>query len=405
MGKTLFTAVTIGLLVACGGGPASKTPEGSLSRANLQRTGAYASEPVRQMSELNWKVNLGGIIATSPAISKGLIFIGGAIEQSETGFVCAVDASTGEVVWKFETPGMVISSPAVSDGNVYFGCVDGSVYALDAEKGTQIWKSPTGGSIFFSAPAVAHGMVYISSTSDSLFALDARTGEKKWGLSCPSDADSFSSPAVDGETVYYADYAGNLRAVDAQSGEERWALQLDGSMAGSIALSARIVFLSADEDLYAVGLTRREEGELGYVMWEFEAESDLGSPAIANEIVCVSSAVAQVWNPPYPGAAPTPWSKWESIPSYLFAIGIHTGQELWRFELAKKSNTGIRGYTPSIAGDVVYCGSREYLYALDLQTGELLWKLKTEGTVFSGPAIYEKVVYFGDLSGWLYAVR
>ena len=404
MGKTLSTAIVIGLLVACGGGPASKAPEGSLWRANLHRTGAYSSEPVRQMSELKWKVNLGGMILTSPAISKGLIFVGGATDQSEAGFFCAVDAGTGEVAWKFETPGNVFSTPAISDGNVYFGCVDGNVYALDVKKGTQIWKSPTGGSIVGSSPGVAHGMVYISSTSDSLLALDARTGEKKWSLSCSSDDDSFSSPAVDGETVYYADYDGNLRAVDAQFGEERWALQLDGSVAGSIALSERIMILPANENLYAVGLTRRDEGELGYVMWEFEAEGNLGCPAIANEIVCVSSTVAKVWTPPYPGAAPTPWSKWESIPSYLLAIGTRTGQEIWRFELGHESDPDIR-FIPSIAGDVIYCGSQEYLYALDLQTGELLWKFKTEGPLFAGPAIYEKVVYFGDLEGWLYAVR
>jgi len=400
MGKTLSTAIAIGLLVACGGGPASKTPEGSLWRANLQRTGAYASEPVRQMSELKWKVNLGGMIATSPAISKGLIFVGGATDQSEACcFLCAVDASTGEVIWKFETPRLVFSSPAVSDGNVYFGCVDGSVYALDAQKGTQIWKSPTGGSIVGSAPAVAHGMVYISSTSDSLFALDARTGEKKWSLGCPSDDDSFSSPVVDGETIYYADYAGNLRAVDAQSGEQRWTLQLDGSVAGSIALSAGIFILPTDENLYAVGLTRREEGEVGYVMWEFEAEGDLVCPAIANEIVCISSTSENVWRPDF--------LRWQRIPSYLLAIGARTGQEIWRFELGlgKEERYMDMAFTPSIAGDVIYCGSWEYLYALDLHTGELLWKLKTEGPLFAGPAIYEKVVYFGDLSGWLYAVR
>lgn len=396
MDRKLLAMIIIGLLVAGGGGPASKAPEGSLWRANLHRTGAYASEPVRQMSELKWKINLGGMIATSPAISKGLIFVGGATDQSEAGFFCAVDAGTGEVVWRFEPPGNVFSTPAVSDGNVYFGCVDGNVYALDAKKGTQIWKSPTGGSIVGSSPGVAHGMVYISNTIDSFLALDARTGEKRWRLSCPSDDDSFSSPAVDGETVYYADYDVNLRTMDAQFGEERWALQLDGSAAGSIALSDGIVILPADENLYAVGLTSRDEGELGYVMWEFRAEGNLGCPAIANEIICISSASNNVWRPDF--------LRWQRIPSYLLAVGARTGQEIWRFELGQESDLDI-GLTPSIAGDVIYCGSQEYLYALDLQTGELLWKLKTEGMVFGGPAISDGVVYFGDFAGWLYAVR
>jgi outer membrane protein assembly factor BamB len=55
----------------------------------------------------------------------------------------------------------VDSSPAVVGGKVYVGSEDNSVYCLDVDTGSKIWKYKTGGCVW-SSPAVADGKVYIS---------------------------------------------------------------------------------------------------------------------------------------------------------------------------------------------------------------------------------------------------
>jgi eukaryotic-like serine/threonine-protein kinase len=59
-----------------------------------------------------------------------------------------------------------------------------------------------------------------------------------------------------------------------------------------------------------------------------------------------------------------------------------------------------------VGDGVVYVGSSNtYLYALDTNGGELKWRFKTEGGVFSTPAVAEGVVYVGSNDGYLYAVE
>src|SRR5258708_3777548 len=61
----------------------------------------------------------------------------------------------------------------------------------------------------------------------------------------------------------------------------------------------------------------------------------------------------------------------------------------------------------AIAAGSVYVGVESGdLLAIDLQTGKLRWKYRTqEGIGESSPAVHEGVVYIGDLSGLLHAVR
>jgi len=41
---------------------------------------------------------------------------------------------------------------------------------------------------------------------------------------------------------------------------------------------------------------------------------------------------------------------------------------------------------------------------LDAQNGDIVWRSPTEGWVWSGPALYEGRLYFGDLTGHFYAL-
>lgn len=62
--------------------------------------------------------------------------------------------------------------------------------------------------------------------------------------------------------------------------------------------------------------------------------------------------------------------------------------------------------SPAIAGGTVFVGSADnYLYAVDQRTGQQKWKFQTTGPVNSSPAVADETVYFTSFDGGFYAVE
>ncbi len=76
-----------------------------------------------------------------PAVVGGRVFVG-----ADTGFVYALQATTGCIYWSFRADAGVRTAISLGEGNsthrwlAYFGDVKGNVYAVDAESGAQVWK-------------------------------------------------------------------------------------------------------------------------------------------------------------------------------------------------------------------------------------------------------------------------
>ncbi|HEY4326659.1 MAG TPA: PQQ-binding-like beta-propeller repeat protein [Mucilaginibacter sp.] len=77
------------------------------------------------------------------------------------------------------------------------------------------------------------------------------------------------------------------------------------------------------------------------------------------------------------------------------------GSLKWKF----KSNGKIFS-SPAISNGIVYIGSEDSnLYAIDQKTGKQLWKFTTGGAVNSSPAVYNNMVCFGSFDGNYYAIN
>jgi uncharacterized repeat protein (TIGR01451 family) len=129
-------------------------------RDNMQRWNPY--ETVLGVSnvgslQLKWKnppIGAAGLaFESSPAVVNGVIYFG------DGGSVYALNASTGAQLWSYFAEG-VQSSPAVVNGVIYFGSDNGAVYALNANTGALRWSYMTDGPVQ-SSPAVVNGVVYI----------------------------------------------------------------------------------------------------------------------------------------------------------------------------------------------------------------------------------------------------
>jgi len=118
-------------------------------------------------------------ITSSPTIYKDRVYFG----SGEKKAYC-IDCKTGELIWEFKTEesewmkeyatgeDRIISTPAAAYDMVYFGSWNNTIYALDADTGSEIWTFLTGDKTI-SSPAVADGMVYLGCMDGHFYCFDS----------------------------------------------------------------------------------------------------------------------------------------------------------------------------------------------------------------------------------------
>ena len=115
-----------------------------------------------------------------------------------------LDLADGSRHWTFDTGRSNMSNPAVDPegGIVYTGSDSGYVWALDAESGEQLWRADVGGRVI-GALTLTGETVLAGSYDTHLYALDAATGERRWRVENRGRVTSGALP-LDGR-IYYAE--------------------------------------------------------------------------------------------------------------------------------------------------------------------------------------------------------
>ncbi|HEV8291624.1 MAG TPA: PQQ-binding-like beta-propeller repeat protein, partial [Tepidisphaeraceae bacterium] len=155
------------------------------------RSGCTADE-IRPPFERKWYrlfADEGLMAGVQPVIADGKVFIG-----TMRGTLRAIDAETGKDLWTFRAGGAILHACAVADGKVFFGAADGGIYAINAANGAREWKVPTPLAIW-NSPVVHHGSVIIGGRDGFLWAIDVKTGDVKW--KGKTDGPILCSPAID----------------------------------------------------------------------------------------------------------------------------------------------------------------------------------------------------------------
>lgn len=86
--------------------------------------------------------------------------------------------------------------------------------------------------------------------------------------------------------------------------------------------------------------------------------------------------------------------------TYRSKFHNHFGKTKWKFKTQGKIFS-----SPAISDGIAYIGSEDKnLYAVDIRTGRLKWKFQTGGAVHSSPAVSKGTVYFLSMDGNFYAL-
>ncbi|MCL6734496.1 serine/threonine-protein kinase [Streptomyces neyagawaensis] len=361
----------------------AKEPMGSPGpsrRTDASPTPTPSPSPAAPSGAEKWRFITGGLVYASPIVADGVVYVG-----TETDFLYALDAGTGEMRWAFKTGGNVNAAPAVADGTVYVGSEDGNLYAVDADTGRQRWKFRTGKGRS-SPPTVAEGLVYVGGggrlpkgigatyrddQDGHVYAVDSGTGAQRWKSTTSSRVEE--APTVADGTVYACALRGTAYALDAATGKRRWEFTTGGLLDSVVAVADGAVYLSSEDGyLYAL------DAGTGDRRWRFAAERFVSAPTVVDGTVYLGGGVGE-----------------------LTAVDARTGKRRWRTRVSKEPFVGA----PTVVDGVAYTGSGDgNLYAVDAETGGKRWTFPTGSPVNAAPAFAEGVLYLSSGNGIVYAV-
>ncbi|PJJ02609.1 serine/threonine protein kinase [Streptomyces sp. 2333.5] len=319
-----------------------------------------------------WRFRMSNDVWGTPAVADDLLYV--------TSFeVHALDVASGRR--KFKTRD-VAWAMAVADGRIHAS--DGpSLYALDAEDGSDRWRLNTEGWVY--ALEVDRGTVVTTTRGGGIQAWEAGTGELLWEAGgVQTDFESAEAgPVVHDGTVYvWAD--ARLKALEARTGAERWSYPIgDAAACGGVPMR---LLPASDGAVYVVAGTRvlALDSARGDVRWHFEAPAVfLSPPAFA------------------PGPAVTGGGVY--LADYLgtvYALDAADGRDRWRIATEARQS----GEPVLVAHGAVHLGSGKALYTLDAVTGTPRWRFQAGAEVVGAPVVAEGRVHFGSADHCLYTL-
>jgi outer membrane protein assembly factor BamB len=149
---------------------------------------------------------------------------------SAYGDVSAIDVATGRAQWTrrltsggFDWGYSITAAPAYANGRLFVPTQWNALVALDAQTGTELWRIPThGGPLelahyrsaqrgFAASPIVTGNIVWIGRPDGTLAAIDARDGHELWSI--PLGAPVQTAPAPANDALIVATYDGTVHAL------------------------------------------------------------------------------------------------------------------------------------------------------------------------------------------------
>lgn len=164
-----------------------------------------------------------------PAFADGVVYA-----ADRKGTVKALNADDGKEVWSVNlaekdgwfsrTPALLSGGVTVSGGHVYIGSEKAQLYALNTSDGTVAWQTRVAGEAL-SRPVVSDGMVLVHTSNGQLQALNETDGAVKWTVNLDMPALSLrgeSAPATAYGAAIVGGDNGRVSAVLMQQGQMIW---------------------------------------------------------------------------------------------------------------------------------------------------------------------------------------
>jgi polyvinyl alcohol dehydrogenase (cytochrome) len=361
---------------------------------------------------------------------------------SQNGLV-ALDSGNGQELWKRDDI-RGSSSPTLRGGVLYAYAGDTTLWAVDADDGSDRWKVKADDQRFatgFSSPVVAGDSVIVGLSSieevaargSAMFrggvaAFNRRDGKELWRYRTAEQPYngvgvwSTVSVDLDARTVFattgnnYTDSAGptsdSVIALDLGSGAVRWIRQVTVGDVFTLANArsqdtdfgtnpilfeadvngARRKLLGAGQKSGMFSVLDRGTGEMVWQRQVSDGSALIGGVFNNGAYDGRSIIVAGNNGPPGPGPDPPDRPRTRTVgTAVLAALDPASGDVRWQVDLPAYVWAPI-----TLADGVAFVAVDRELRSFDTKTGRQLSSFETEGTISSAPALVGRGVYFGS---------
>jgi outer membrane protein assembly factor BamB len=200
-----------------------------------------------------WRIKLGQLVRSSPLAADGRVLVG-VVESKTTGALVALDAAKGKAAW-VRKMGAVFSSPTLAGKAVLIGSDDGSLYAIEAEKGGVLWACALGGKV--RATAASNGELAVTGSFDGrVVALRVADGSVAWTAALGHSI--YSSPCIVEGLAVLGCHDGHVHGLELATGRAAFEAQTKGPVVASpVAAGTEVLVGSTDGALYVLDLQGR----------------------------------------------------------------------------------------------------------------------------------------------------
>ncbi|TRX66007.1 PQQ-binding-like beta-propeller repeat protein [Carboxylicivirga sp. M1479] len=326
-----------------------------------------------------WKRKLAGSVRSKPTHYQQLIIV-----NDGSGKVHALNRVTGKIVWQYAMAhekqvdmwDYYLSSPLVDNAFVYVGGGDGHVYALNADTGLLKWKFETKG-VVHASPVIKDERLLIGSFDGCFYAINKHTGEKLWQFKTVGDQyfpiGGIQKGACVGDgKVFFGSRDFNIYALDINTGRGCWNYKERGSwvIATPIVYNNQLLFGTSDTHRFLS--MNASNGEINWTL-------PLNMRVYASAVVYENDVYFGCFN------------------GKVYRANAHTGESELVFQTsASKQNymNLFRSETEFVDGIELYGNNSKQIERRILDLGAIL----------STPVVEDRVMYFGDANGYLYAL-
>lgn len=357
--------------------------------------------PTAQVSEL-WREGAGSGAGDSGARLAPAVVDGRLYAAAVDGTVEAIDAASGRTIWqkrlgtrhgwlwkRGDNSLRWSGGPGVAGDLFVVGSLDGDVFALSTEDGSERWHAQVSSEVI-SRPAISGDVVVVRTVDGRLSGLDAKDGSRRWVFDQsvpPLSLRGNSAPLIVGDTVYDGFDNGKVVAVRLADGNPLWSATLStGEGRTEVERLADVDgdLINAGDHLFAIGYRGQVAAvsvSTGRPVWQRDVSS-YGGAAASDTVLVLADAEGNVW-----------------------AFDRETGVSLWKQDQLKYRWLG----TPSVQGKYVVVGDSEgYVHWLSLDEGKFVARERlSKKPIESAPVVAGDMVYVEDVKGHIgaYAVR
>ncbi|MCM3664939.1 carboxypeptidase regulatory-like domain-containing protein [Mesobacillus subterraneus] len=235
-----------------------------------------------------WTTDVGSMaIYESPIFLDGTLFV--ASDLTDNAKLNALNAETGEKKWSVALGAPTYFGPSAGDGMLFIGSYDNQkLRALRIEDGSEVWNKTLVNEGVASKPVYDNGTLYLAGTNfntggGTLYALDAKTGEEIWNAEGIGDTQAGSPIVYENIVVIGSAAQPALRAFDAENGQLLWENRLVGTTLnnGSVSANGLLFFAGTSGNLSVIDVYTGERLK----DFSLPVYSTSGIPILAGQVI------------------------------------------------------------------------------------------------------------------------